>query len=139
VRTRSCTVLFLFLSAFMLSAVARAEMAPACPTHDLSGANGRHPMVAERPTHLASSDLHNCENCGKQAPSGADNPSDTAVCHNALECTPEHCFSSHGLIGQPLIVVPCAAREYFTHGGYHFPTIVLAPPGRPPRHVWTSV
>jgi|GEM_PF-2531876 len=73
--------------------------------------------------------------CGGHDPSDHNIPPDTDACDTAPDCTPDHCFSSHGLIGQPFAVVPDMARERFSSGGYNLLSIVLAPPGRPPRHV----
>lgn len=134
VRTRSCTVLFLFLSAFILSAVVRADMVAVMvtPTGDLPGISSHHPMMAEfSGNHMSAS----MSNCGDHLLSADDTPPGASACQTALDCTLDHCFSSNGLMGQSLAVVPCAAQEPFTEVGYNLLSIVLAPPGRPPRHV----
>lgn len=133
-RTRSCTVLFLFLSTFILSAVVRADMAAVMVTTagDMTGISSHHSMMAENAEKLMSASM---PNCGDHVLSADDTPPGASACQTALECTPDHCFSSHGLIGQPLAVVPCTAQEPFSDVGYNLLSIVLAPPGRPPRYV----
>jgi hypothetical protein len=132
-RTRSCTVLFLFLSAFILSAVARADMAAVMfhPSGDMSGIS-HHQMMADHSGPLMAGSM---SGCGDHDLSDDDNPPGANACQMTPDCTPDHCFSSHGLIGQTLAVVPGTAREHFSSGGYDLLSIVLAPPGRPPRHV----
>lgn len=117
----------------MLSAVARADMAVAMfhPNADMSGMS-HHQMMSD---HSGSRMTGSLSDCGEHGVSDDSAPSGKDACDTAPDCTPDHCFSSHGLIGQPFAVVPDMARERFSSGGYNLLSIVLAPPGRPPRFV----
>ncbi|WP_343804945.1 hypothetical protein [Marinobacterium maritimum] len=134
-RIRTYIALFLYLSAFLLSAVARADqvMPMVVMPMDESHSGFSQPMVmAEHAEHLMPVSSSGCS--VHERLSGDDPPAGNA-CQNTPDCSPDHCFSSQGLVSQPLGVMPYTAREHFSSGGYHLLSIVLIPPGRPPRHV----
>ncbi|MET3999950.1 hypothetical protein CFI10_14775 [Marinobacterium iners] len=132
-RIRSYIALLLYLMAFVLSAVARADqlMPMVMPVDESTPALSQPVAMAEHAGHLVPSRSTGCAE--HQRLSGDDSYGST--CQNTPDCSPDHCFSSQGLLSQPLGVMPYTAREYFSSGGYQLLSLVLAPPGRPPRNV----
>lgn len=135
-RIRSYTALFLYLTAFLLSAVARADqvMPMVMPMNAQPSASSQPLTMTEHAGQLMT-DTDSAPGCAEHERRPDNEQPAGNTCQNTSDCSPDHCFSSHGLVSQSLGVLPDNTRERFSSSGYHLLSIVLAPPGRPPRHV----
>lgn len=132
-RIRTYTALFLYLSAFFLSALARADQVmPMVMPADMPPSFSHSMAVDEHAGQLMLASSHGCS---EHEDASGKASSFNSSCQNTADCSPDHCFSSQGMVTQPLGVIPFAAREHFISDAHHLLSLVLAPPGRPPRYI----
>ncbi|ULG68487.1 hypothetical protein [Marinobacterium sediminicola] len=129
-RIRSYTALLLYLTTFLLSVVARADQMLPIPVDAPSPGFGHTSTMAEHAGHLMPDRPPGCSDHQRMSDDGLP---PNGSCQSMPDCSPDHCFSSQGLLNQVIGVIPHTGREYFVSGGYQLLSLVLSPPGRPPR------